>query len=291
MASTSIPKIVAIQDAQQNTAGLITWWKLAGDVEIEKLRGAWDAAGHDPQLLPAANAPGAALKEAIRELAAKRRLGRPLGRGEGYALVAETPVAEDLEYTTLCTARMVNNELEIQPTGGIHDQRIRDAYARQRKVVRSDRIGSWLADLTRLCHAVGLRETGGIYFVPRDEAPRFRAWVEAFMEASEAVIYEVPALRSDEAVRAVLDSLTREADEELAEVEEKMDEDTKPGHYTKLRLGSCERRCESLMGKLGAYESLLGDKLDAVRERLEATKAGVVEAMLLAEADDDEDKD
>ena len=94
---------------------------------------------------------------------------------------------------------------------------------------------------------------------------------EALRAASGHVLYELPTMRSGEAVRAVLDSLEADAASEAGAIAEalcagKLGDKARAGKGDKVR---------ELEAKLGRYEALLGSKLDSFRAKLETLRASL----------------
>jgi hypothetical protein len=284
MASTKQPDIVAIHDIGDATAGAIVWWRLRGNTDLRRLTMAWDKAGHDPKLLPSKTTPLAALKRALADLGRDaRQLVRPLAKKEGYALVNETAHGDDLTYDTICTVKVMPGDvLDIMPSYFSSADRLIDGYEKNQSEITGSKIGGWLGDMVRHCHAVALRWTGGIYFIPAEHMDKFHTWMEAFMDGSDNTVFEVPALRSSEAVEAILDAVEREAGEELAAIEEEIATGDLGANALKTR----EKRCDELRNKLQSYVGLLGSRLDGINDKLDVTKASVVETILLAEEAD-----
>jgi hypothetical protein len=275
--------VMAINDAAPGTAGAILWWRLSGRISYAKLAKAWQEAGHDASLLPAEPTPLAALKGAVRAMTEQRRLVRPLADHDGYAIVDETARRDDLDYGIVARVKVHpedDTRIGIQPSDFAQADRLRAEYTDARGSIPHGRLGNWLADMAARCKAISLRPTGGIYFVPRTHVARFRAIARTVMDATTCTVYEVPALDSDEAVAAVLDALTAEADAEMADLGDDLND------LGARALRTRERRCDQLRQKLEAYAELLGPALDVINDQLDTTKANVAEAMILAELSD-----
>jgi len=102
--------------------------------------------------------------------------------------------------------------------------------------------------------------------------------VVAIHSCSDHTVYAIPALETESAVQAILDALVAEADQEMSEVGEDL------SSAGKRALGTRKARCDEMRKKLETYASLLGPRLDTIRDKLEDAKGSVVEAMLLAES-------
>lgn len=281
--STAETGLIAVVDAE--TAGAIVWWRLSGQLPLEDLAIAWHAAGLDPALLPKRPTPTESLARAMREHQSARVLARPLGGRRGWALVQETPSDSDLDYDTICTARVIADD-NVAVNSDAPDElvhRVQDSYLHYRGTYTTADISTWIsAKLIGQVEAIKLRETGGIYFVPRGHVELFRRWVSVLGSVSDHVVYEVPALKSEEAVEAILAALMTEADDEVEGMEDELDCE----ELGKRALKTRERRCEALRSKLQTYEELLGRSLDAMQERVEALQGTVVASILALDAEE-----
>lgn len=275
------------------TAGAIIWWRLSGDTDLEALKQSWLAMGLDEKLLPDNPSKTVALSRAAADQGTARRLIRPLPGGKGWAIVDETPdrVNGRLTYSTLADLRLQGGELVVVNGNYDDSQKLTDkevAQVRaafegyQRRLTISD-VSSWLSHLVAgELKTVSLRDTGGVYFVPADKVDTYRAIVKALCGASRHRMFEVPALKSDEAVDAILDAVLREADGQCEAMETELD--TKD--FGKRALQARQRSCEKLRLKVEAYEALLGRSMGQVRERIENLKASVVAAELTVDAEE-----
>lgn len=294
------PNIVTVEAC--NEAGATTWWSLSGEVDEAKLHAAWSARTLDPKLLPKATSPHAALRSACMVEGKRRRLVRPLGGGQtGYAIVDEQPSVEKtdpLRHRLLATVtlnaigRPVFSDPEEVVPATADDRtrliesarqipaRVTAAYEHALDVLDHDVIGGWLPTLVYAANAVRLRESGGIYFVPRAGLDFWRLAAAALSEVSSNVVYEIPALHTASAVAAVLDALTAEATARTSAAFETI----AGGERGARGLRSIETDATALLAKLAGYEELLGDKLTAIRARAEEARAAAAAAVLVAEA-------
>ena len=279
MASMTQPDFMAVPDAV-DTAGSIVWWRLSGGSDAVGLEQALIGAGVDPSDAPKRPTPREALARAMRQHQEQRLLARPLGRNKGWALVDETPVEGGLDYRVVCTADV--NDLGGPEVSGPPDKiaSIRQAHAEHWQRLSSNDVSGWLTRyLVPAVQAVRLRESGGIYFVPQPHLQRFRQIAGALCSATDHVVYQVPALRSDEAVEAILAAVLLEADGEIDGMAGELD----AGELGKRALRTREGRCDALRLKVEAYEQLLGRSMEALRERLGGLRGSIVEAAFLAE--------
>jgi len=284
MASTVQPSIVAVTDAHADSCGAVVWWRLSGEVPVDRLAAAWQLRGLDPDLLPGEPSPAKRVRRAVDQVA-RARLGRhlvrPLVGPSSWAVVDETATADDLDYRIAFRARLDGDDLEVDGPVQYAEQ-LRDAYEHHRAHLSSNDVSKWLLDAMARLRAVGLRQGGGIYFVPRDRVPELRTIASVLADVSGHEVYEVPALKSDEAVRAILHAVLDEADQELGRIGREMED----GELGERALKGRQRRCGDLLDKVADYERLLGESMDGIRERVTGLQAEIVAAALAAGAEE-----
>lgn len=285
------PNIIAVPDA--DTAGAIMWWRLSGDTDGTRLASNWASAGLPSELLPKPPTPTTALNRAVNEQREARRLARPLEGRHGWALVDEDARGENLDYHVLlkvavnALGRLEFFDMPKDPTHALWSERVKteieSAYNRHLDTLSHSDISSWIVSLAGDCNAVVLRDTGGIYFVPRPSMERWQGMVDVIRASSSHTIFEVPALRSDEAVAAIIDAIAREAQSEAEAMETEMADE---GNLGSRALRGRVARVENVRAKVEAYERLLGRKLENLHLRLDALKANLAAAALAAMAAD-----
>lgn len=291
--SATNPGYTVVTDLK--TAGAIIWWRLSGPVFLERLREAWANAGLSARLLPDNPSPQVALTRAASEQGGTRRLIRPMAGGKGWAVVDEVPQADGtLVYATLAQLTLKEGKLHILDGTDMTPRsdgltaaeilKLRDDFEAFQKQLTINDVSAWLTKLVKPeLKAVSLRDTGGVYFVPREYLDTYGKMVKAIYGASEHLMFEVPALKSDEAVNAILDALLREADGECESMETELD----TGNLKKRALQARKEKCEGLRLKVEEYEKLLGRSMTAVRERIDNLKASVVDAALSMTAEEE----
>lgn len=286
MASTVQPSIVAVTDAHRDTCGAVTWWKLSGEIELHGLSLAWSNAGLDADLLPPEPSPAKRIRRAVDKVARGmpgRHLVRPLAGQMSWAIVDETATQKDLDYKVVLRARIDGELLDIETQNVEGGALLRVAYDHYGIHLTSNDISRWLLRTMDRMKAVGLRQGGGIYFVPQGRVAELRELAEILGGVSGHAVYEVPALKSEEAVRAILHAVLDEADQELGYIEGEVAE----RDLGKKALKTREKRCETLLSKVGEYEQLLGKNMDGLRERTEGLKANIVAAVFAANEEGD----
>lgn len=276
-------KYLVTHDVQE--AGCISYWRLAAGTSLARLRAAWIAQGLDEKKLPKPPAIETAAYRAVHALKDKRRLVRPLERRGAWVVVSEVvdPITNTTQYVNEMRFRVIQGNLVAERIDA--DQALFDALAAstdKRFRAAADElsahdVGSWLVDLSRTLGAVSLRESGGVYFIPRANTETWRKIAAAVEAANSHSVFRIPALRNDEAIAAIADAITAEADAAVAEIEA----DLQTGEIGERALRTREARCRDMSAKVASYETLLNVKLDAVRARLERLTMNVTAAALV----------
>lgn len=279
-------KIMIVPGLPDGATGLVVLWRLSGEVDLEKLAAAWLAAGLDEKLLPKPASPVVALHRAVVELQTRHQLVRKIeGERAGWAVVEERQDGNGMEaqlnYNVTTRVRLVGDEdaeqLEFLPPDGPLVGEVRTEYERARRQLSQQDVSVWLVRRVEELRAVALRDTGGIYFVPRDAVDRWRAMCGALARASQNRVLDLPALRDDEAVAFVLDALARESERAATEMEKELE----TGDLGERALRTRTARCGQMEQKLRQYEDLLGVQLDGMRSRIEQLQARMTAAMAI----------
>lgn len=269
-----------------DTAGEIVWWRLAGGFDLGALRTAWDAAGLTDTWLPTPPSPPVALRRAVNELRSAERLVRPLQNG-GFAVVEEYEVEGELTYTTVFKVGLSKvGRLEFtERSGGSNKTRllVEEAFARYLdELVQAD-VSPWLCKVMDRINAAGLRDTGGIYFVPKFAMATWTRIVTAVRASSTHTISCVPALHSDEAAAAVIDAIAQEAKAAATAIETELANGAALGTralQTRINITDAQE------AKIASYEALFGRKLTHLHEQLDALRAGLVTAVFAQQAEE-----
>ncbi len=269
------------------TAGAISYWRLSGPVTLSALRMAWDAAGLNLDMLP--NPPGVdvALGRAVHEEEGRigrtgvKWLVRPLAHRGAWSLVEETCVDEKLTYSELLTVKSgpVFERKNAAPTDyETIVARIRANYDRRQGEIEPNDVSSWLVKIASKLQSVPLRDTGGIYFVPRKDVDIWRRVVTALQSVSAHRVFSIPALKNSEAIDAITDAITQEAETAAKVLEAELGQTGEDALGVRA-MKSRQEACETLLAKISAYDELLGVQLKC-RERVEMLQAALVSAVI-----------
>jgi hypothetical protein len=284
--SNVVGKVVAITEAIA-TAGAISWWRLSGTIDEYNLQQAWKAAGLDEKLLPHSPSASRILRRVLREHENKTTLVRSVAQ-EVYALARRADENDKLRFVEFLRARATESEvdgvdLQIESEDTKLAAEIRSSFECGRGKLDASDVSGWLCDLVKELKAVSLRDMGGIYFIPFSAVATWQKIIGVLRALSGHFFAEVPALRSDEAVDAILDAVIREAKAEADELERDLEDPEKLGTRAfKTRA----TRCEEMSEKVKTYEALLEVNMEPLRERLRSLQANIAAAILAGGSDE-----
>lgn len=273
--------IIAVNDIA--TAGAIVWWRLSGDTNVSAIEEAWLASGLDRRLLPAPPSSAAAASRACSEQVDKDRFIRSIpakAGASGWAVVDQVISNGALDYKVVAKVRTSAQGITIEPDSNPLAEKLKADYQIALARYTINDISGWLTKLVFEAKAVSLRDTGGVYFVPKEGTELFRKMVDVLQNVSHHQVFEVPALKSEEAVEAILDAVTMEATKEARVIETELD----TGNIKHRALGSREKKVKALQEKIETYERLLGRNLGEIKDRMLSLQAGIVAAKLTFES-------
>ena len=101
---------------------------------------------------------------------------------------------------------------------------------------------------------------------------------DAIQSVSDHKVFRIPAMRNDEAVAAIIDAVTQEAEQEAQQINEEI-----MAGLGERALETRKTRIAELLAKVGSYEELVGQKMK-ITERLESLQAAVATAKLIGSA-------
>lgn len=269
-----------------SSAGSISYWRLSGPIDLAALTLQWKINKLDEKLLPVAPGDAVALGRAVHEEAVKRVLVRPLARRGMWAVVAESAGEDSVGYATMLTVKFENGAPAFTRVTVAPDDyeacvtRIRAAYDRHRGELAPEDISAWLVKLAGQFQSVPLRDTGGIYFVPRTgvEFWRHAVWIIECVSAHR--VFQIPALKNSEAIDAITDAISQEVDRITTAMEAELQQ-TGEDALGERAIETRSHECQALLAKVSAYDELLGAQLKC-RSRVENLQAMIATAALAA---------
>lgn len=283
------------------TAGAISYWTLSGEIDLATIRDALLIEGLEERLLPGPVTPAEALARGAKAACADaHQLIRPMKRGE-WAFIQETlvPATTDrepqLEHQHLLSGRVIEDStpnpdgsrkapvFDVRPTPGVErteaidqliDQILGEA-ARQRGILSANDVSWWLVYVAKQLHAVSLRERGGVYFVPRDVLPTWRLIARVLGEETGHQVFEIPAVKSEQAVEAILVAVRAHVRAAFDEAREYLG-----GTHSTRGLNALERQLAQTKDYVDHYVRLLDVALPDLTEQLEGITGALVAARL-----------
>ncbi len=286
---------VVVEDGTQ-IAGAVVWWSLSGSVDADDLQ---DACQNKVFSQPGLPSPETVVLRAARHLTANKRQNvRPGFQRGTYVFLQEIPATEghkgvDVENLVHLSVEYVDEKPEykivpFQTDDSIEAdaraylaQAIRDKCKIMEKLYFAEDISAWLLEmLSTVIGAVGLRDRGGFYFVPRDQLEYWRELTGVLKSVSNHRFFEIPAMRTEEAVEAILTATRAEFQEKLQETEQYLQ-----GKVSTRGLNAYERALEEMSLKAKRYAGLLGVALPDIEARV-TELTGLTQAAKLIQAEE-----
>lgn len=280
VAQMSLVALNQDNDIEAKAAGRIVWWTLSGDVNRDALALALAGEGSAFEAPPEPS-PKVAITRAAHEVAKAMRGDAHQTKQGAWCIVGKAS-KEDGGATL---AYPINLEAvlgaDYRPVvTGDDPAAFLAAFDAARASLASIDVGNWLCDVLTRVGAVALRERGGIYFVPRDAVAKWERVTRALASASGHKIHAMPAMRTADAVDAILSAITadteRQCDETNAEI--RGDDEHKP--LGKRGLANRHQEMQGLLERLARYEDILGTRLDGLRTGIENVRASLSAAIL-----------
>lgn len=276
-----------------STAGAVSYWRAGGTISIAALSKAWVDAGLDEKLIRKEPESETALRRAVLDLAERRDLNktterrvliRPCAEPHTWAVVEE--IAEEgfaPVYTTLVIVGFENDAPKFATVGASEgiatdiEARVQAGFSSQRGLFDPADVTGWLVKLAyKTCKAVTLRDSGGVYFIPRTAMDFWNKAADVIETVSgkRHKVFRIPAMKNAEAVEAIVDAITAEAEA----VAQQIDDQVNAGLGARA-LETRKAAVNELLAKIASYEELVGQQLK-VRERVESLGAAVAAAAL-----------
>lgn len=272
-------------DRDMAGAGATTWWMLEGAVALSALQAAWLDQGLDEAWLPEAPSPEQRLGRAVRTVSDLRHLARPVTRRGHWALVHEV-VEGAGESATVSHRSMFTARIPAKGTWPLFSEynatadAIERHYAESEGRLERDDVALWLVEVLDRLAAVPVRPRGGVYYVLPAHLPAWRAVGRALTAVACGTVVCLPTMRGDEAQRAILLALQHQIESETAAIESA----ALDGSVGKRALRARAADCGGMLGRLSAYEGLLGPLVDGLRATVESARQAAEHAALALEA-------
>jgi hypothetical protein len=277
-------QFMVVEGGDTAFAGAVVFWSLQGYIDYDDL---CDLLADTA--LPKDDYPGLPTLEAalFRAAEAAVRDSRPSNKDDRFLIrpvrrstweIVHEHVGTDLEYTPLVRVETTDDGV---PVVRAKDPNNADAVALAdltlrklptfRHALATGDVSMWLLKVAEIAKAVSLRDRGGFYFIPLQQVELWRSVVTAVRSVSSHKLYEMPAVRNDDVVEAVLDAVRREAEQGLSACETYLTTDV-----STRGLNAWERDLDKLRGKLADYAALLGQALPDFTAKVEYLSGLVV---------------
>ncbi len=286
---------VAVTEDLKGCAGAIVYWTFSGLTPFENLEQEWERVGLEKANLPKLPSPELALSRTAHDCASEKfaAFARQMGPGH-WVLVSEAknnPFG-DADSNIPPADYTIEASLKLAPGGVLkveavktkdRDPTVMDNYiihltlsaqvaykTNLSKITASD-LGTWLSNYaTGQCHAVLLRDRGGVYFIPREHIQKWNR-VVAVLNTFGHRIRSIPALQSSEAVEAILEAVELQAAEELEAIEKVV----ASGALTSIVARNRAAKAQKILESVQRYEDLLGKRCESIHTRIEELQANL----------------
>lgn len=260
-------------DGSLEAAGAMVWWELSGPVLLEDMKEALEAEGWDETATPEPASLALALGRAAgAALASKRQLLRPLSKRGSWEIVQESVVSEDddyvgdvvegCQYKSVLKGWVEDGAIVLRGDPEMA-AKVRALVPNYQATIEVTDFSSWLLDQAAACHAVALRSRGGFYFIPKERLDRWQAVKRVTRACSGHSLREISAMRTEEAVEAIMSAVTREVVASFSEMEEWMKKD----NFSNRGANVVEANLEKAREKVELYSKLLGAGMESVMAR------------------------
>jgi hypothetical protein len=247
-------------------AGALLWWALSGSIQYSRLREAWLAAGLPASDCPAAPSPALALRLAVHANAHGTLLAR---RFDGGWVIAQESASDADGHRQWQAAPVV----KVRLSDSLGSDVTIEGNAELGAVVRAHyhaalvdwpatSVSGWLPTYVQArCDGIAMRESGGIYYVPPAAVPALQRVREVLESVSGHRLTLIQALRTEEAVEAILGSLATDTASAIEAALEGADTPRKAKNRRDL-VAALRARLERYEDLLGAKHLELADQLD-----------------------------
>lgn len=280
-------------------AGVMCWWELHGSCDYAAVNDALATAGFDPAKFgPRAPSLEQTLTAAIRQHCGERRATGVLAlrRAGAWYLVEASVEADtaDLDIAAFARLRLAQDadgnwvlaKKMMRPGREAFVAQVAAQFRAGLEAAAVHETSSWLSRVhQKALDGVRLRDNGGIYFIPQ---PRRGTWARFWEVIAQAgarhVVWGVDAAETEDTVRVVLDAVTRDVERTLSEVAVSFDNPD----LTTRGMNAVERRLEAATSRLERYDGILGERLETLRVKLNASRGllGVTRLRSLGGDDD-----
>jgi hypothetical protein len=235
---------------QIDVTGAVTYWTLTERTNLDILKSELEVDGLE-KFVPQPRTPLDTLKQAAEEIYPGCML-RPLAHRKGLDVVKETPgqVQNDYQHVDSVTCEPVACQ-----NGHLND--LQSAYYRWEKLVPSSHVTRRLVEAINEFGGHRLRDTGGVYWIPKWALAKWGFIRDALAKAGGSVVYTLTTRCDPESVGAIIDGLRESVGSELKEIGEDFTEE----NIGERAVGNRKERLMELRAQLKKVEGLLNVNL------------------------------
>jgi hypothetical protein len=268
--------------------GLVVAWSPNGEADLQKMDDAFASIGFG-EFAPKQRE----LKEALRaalvaEYSKKNQRVAPCG--PGYEVTKEIQIEGEIRnrHEHVLSAWVERDKhsgaetILVQEPEMVND--VMQWVAEAQKKVDSTAIGAALTSTVDALKGVKIRDAGGAYWLPPASVARWLQLVDALNGAGRPVrLREFEQAATPRTIASVLDSV----EAHVVSVLDVMMTEIEKGTLGERALGKKQQEAMDLADQLTEYEGVLGEKLDAVRQRIAEVnlRAMQAESVVLAAKD------
>jgi len=275
--------IIHVSDDMKNIAGASVSWKLVQEVDYDDLCAKLKAGGF--AFLPEPTTPASALLRVMTQLFQnKDALVKPVPnpnktKHPAYGVLPKTTEGEKVTFREMwaCGLDVVGQSAELcfsASTPVREQENVEVLYPAALANLGQTELSNWLVNFVKgQLRGVPTVGGAGTYFIGPDEVKVWRQLREV-LSGYGIRLYEIPAMRSEQAMECVLESVRQFTDGAVKELEEDLDKyraiknnpDPKArkiqGRVLEARLAKITEQC----AVVERYETIFDTKLTSIRE-------------------------
>lgn len=243
-------------------SGALVYWSLSGSVDHQRMTKDWQEAGLDPAECPPQTTPAMALRLAVHAVVGGTLLVR---RFDGAWIIGADGVVEggkEWGAREVCRMWLTSGGTRVAYEGNEELAKSVTARFEENQAALAPVVFStWLPDYVRYrCGGIAMRESGGFYYLPPTGLAKFQMARHVIESVSKHKVTMIQVLRTEEAVTAILASLTADTKSALDSLLEDATTPRKAKNRKELVL--------ALRARLEQYEEFLGTKHDEIEAEL-----------------------
>jgi hypothetical protein len=269
--------------------GAVTYWSLSEWTSRDRLKEGFEAAGL-AAFVPEPRQPAPALRDALKEvLGGPHILVRPLRSRDGFVVVEEDRSEHGNHYHQRLVARLAEDGALAFFPDDERAMRVREAYERQRGLLRAARVSGALVAVLESLGGTRLRPGGSVYWLPPhrlEDWQRAAQAVEAAGVGRQNALYVLRHRMDADAVRAVRDAVVAEVQAEAGRIHDEV----LSGELGGRALDTRRARAAELREKINLYEHLLDVGLEGLHAAVDRADQAAAAAVLLASAQGPEEE-